>query len=100
MDNIIISGAEENIPQQKNFGGYYMAAYNGSQIVICGNTYLEVENCKRIMEYNDIYLKVRTTDGIIAEIWGSGLRLSDYNTNGIAVRGNISSIELHGKGEE
>ncbi|MCM1522864.1 MAG: YabP/YqfC family sporulation protein [Ruminococcus sp.] len=68
-----------------------------SQIMICGNTYLEVENCKRIMEYNDIYLKVKTASGLVAEIWGSGLSISDYNTAGIAVRGKITSVELHDK---
>ncbi|MGN0641740.1 MAG: YabP/YqfC family sporulation protein [Huintestinicola sp.] len=66
-----------------------------SQITICGKEYVEIENCKRIMEYNDIYLKVKTAGGLIIEVWGSGLRLSDYNTNGIAVRGIISSVELH-----
>lgn len=67
----------------------------GSQILICGDSYLEVENCRRIMEYNDIYLKVKTYSGLVAEIWGSELMLSDYNTDGIAVRGKISSVELH-----
>lgn len=70
-----------------------------SQIVICGNTYLEVENCSRIMEYNDIYLKVKTFSGMVIEILGTGLLLSDYNTEGIAVRGKITSVELHGKEE-
>ena len=70
-----------------------------SQIVICGNTSLEVENCSRIMEYNDIYLKVKTFSGMVIQIWGTGLLLSDYNTEGIAVRGKITSVELHGKEE-
>ncbi len=48
------------------------------------------------MEYNDIYLKVKTFSGMVIEIWGTGLMLSDYNTEGIAVRGHISSVELHG----
>ena len=68
-----------------------------SQIMICGNTYLEIENCKRIMEYNDIYLKVKTMSGLVAEIWGSELSISDYNTSGISVRGKITSVELHDK---
>ncbi|MCM1577634.1 MAG: YabP/YqfC family sporulation protein [Ruminococcus sp.] len=72
----------------------------GSQIVISGNGYMEIEGCRRIMEYNDIYLKIKTDEGIIAEIWGDGLAVSDYNTAGIAVRGRINAIELHGKGEE
>lgn len=67
----------------------------GSQIVITGNSYLEIEGCRRIMEYNDIYLKIKTDEGLTAEIWGSGLAVSDYNTAGIAVRGVIKSIELH-----
>ncbi len=67
-----------------------------SQILICGNSYLEVENCKRIMEYNDIYLKVKAVSGLVIEVWGTDLRLSDYNTDGIAVRGRINSVELHG----
>lgn len=74
-----------------------MSSYSGSQIVICGCSYLEIENCKRIMEINDIYLKIKTADNIIVEIWGTDLRISDYTTNGIAVRGNISSLELHGR---
>ncbi len=76
-----------------------MERLGGSQIMICGNTYLEVENCKRIMEYNDIYLKVKTLSGLVIEIWGANLKLSDYNTSGIAVRGKISSVELHGSEE-
>lgn len=73
-----------------------MSGSRSSQIVICGSTYLEVENCKRIMEYNDIYLKVKTFSGMVIEIWGTELMLSDYNTEGIAVRGHILSVELHG----
>lgn len=69
----------------------------GSQIVITGNSYLEIEGCIRIMEYNDIYLKIKTCRGIIAEIWGQGLTVSDYNTSAVAVRGIITSVELHGK---
>ncbi len=73
-----------------------MEISDSTQILICSNSYLELESCKRIMEYNDIYLKVKTAGGMIVEIWGSDLRISDYNTSGIAVRGKISSVELHG----
>ena len=72
-----------------------------TQITVCGNSYLEIENCRRIMEYNDIYLKVRLyPSGELVEIWGTNLRLSDYNTDGISVRGRIASIELHGTEDE
>ncbi len=67
---------------------------NGTQLVICDNNYLEVEGCKRIMEYNDIYLKLKTASDMIIEVWGSELSLSDYNTGGVAVRGKITSVEL------
>lgn len=67
-----------------------------SQIVICDDSYVEIEHCTRIMEYNEIYLKVKISSSLIVEIWGSGLILSDYGDAGIAVRGKISSIELHG----
>ena len=71
-----------------------------SQVMICGDSYLEIENCRRILEYNDVYLKVKTYNGLMIEIWGSGLMLSDYNTLGIAVRGKISSVEFSGKERE
>lgn len=71
-----------------------------TQITVCGNSYLEIENCRRIMEYNDIYLKVKASSGLVVEIWGTNLRLSDYNTDGISVRGRIASIELHGNEDE
>jgi len=71
-----------------------------TQITVCGNSYMEIENCRRIMEYNDIYLKVRAVSGLVVEVWGANLRLSDYNTDGISVRGKIASIELHGNEDE
>ena len=48
----------------------------------------------------DIYLKVKASSGLVVEIWGTNLRLSDYNTDGISVRGRIASIELHGNEDE
>jgi len=67
-----------------------------SQIVICDDSYIEIERCKRIMGYNDIYLKLKISPTFFVEIWGSGLTISDYGDCGIAVRGKIMTIELHG----
>lgn len=69
------------------------------QIVICSNTYMEIECCRRILEYNDIYIRLKTFSGLIVEIWGSGLEISDCKTSGLAVKGHISSVEFSGKEE-
>ncbi|MGN0667224.1 MAG: YabP/YqfC family sporulation protein [Huintestinicola sp.] len=66
----------------------------GSQVTVCGKEYAEIDNCRRIMEFSDICLRVKTGGGMIVEIWGNGLHLSDYSTGSIAVRGEISSIEF------
>ena len=54
---------------------------------------IEIENCKKVVEYNDIYLKILTSN-MILEVWGSELSISDYNTDGIIIRGKISSVEF------
>lgn len=64
-----------------------------TQIQITGNHEVLVEGCKKILEYNDVFIKVKTWDMII-QVWGSGLKVSDFNSNGIYVFGNIQSVEL------
>ena len=79
-----------------------------TQIQITGNHEVLVEGCKKILEYNDVFIKVKTWDMII-QVWGSGLKVSTYNTaftntvykfinifnsNGIYIFGNIQSVEL------
>ena len=39
------------------------------------------------------FIKVKTWDMII-QVWGSGLKVSDFNSNGIYIFGNIQSVEL------
>ncbi len=67
--------------------------YLNTYMNITDNTRLEIENCKRIIEYNDIYIKLRTAT-VILQIWGQNLKISDYNTDGILVEGKFSSIEF------
>lgn len=67
--------------------------YLNTNLLITDNNLIEIENCKKVLEYNDIYLKVLTSN-MILQIWGNGLNISDYNTDGIIVKGNISSIEF------
>lgn len=68
-----------------------------TQIQITGNHEVLVECCKKILEYNDIMVKVRTWD-MVVQIWGSGLSVNDFNSKGIYVCGNIQSVELDGNG--
>lgn len=64
-----------------------------TQIQITGGREVLVECCRKILEFNDIMVKVRTWDMTVV-IWGSELKVSDYNSSGIYVRGKIQSVEL------
>ena len=57
------------------------------------NTRLEIENCRRIIEYNDIYIRLRTST-LTMQVWGKDLKISDYNTDGIVIEGTFSSVEF------
>lgn len=67
--------------------------YLNTYMNLTDNTHLEIENCQKILEYNDIYVKIRTSTLIIS-IWGQNIRISDYNTDGIIVDGKFSSVEF------
>lgn len=68
-----------------------------TQIQITGDCEVLVECCKKIIEYNDIMVKVRTRD-LTVQIWGSGLSVNDFSAQGIYVCGKIHSVELCGNG--
>ena len=67
--------------------------YLNTYMNLTDNTHLEIENCQKILEYNDIYVKLKTSTLIIS-IWGQNIRISDYNTDGIIVDGIFSSVEF------
>lgn len=67
--------------------------YLNTYINLTDNTHMEIENCKRILEYNDVFVKLQTST-LIVGIWGQDLRLSDYNTDGIVVEGKFTSVEF------
>lgn len=67
--------------------------YLNTYMNLTDNTHMEIENCQKILEYNDIYVKIKTSTLIIS-IWGQNIRISDYNTDGIVVDGNFSSVEF------
>lgn len=70
--------------------------YLNTNLHIMDNDYIQIENCKKVLEYNDIYLRIRTSN-MILQIWGQDLNINDYNSDGIIVRGKITSIEFEKK---
>lgn len=67
--------------------------YLNTHMTLTDNTHLEIENVKKIVEYNDIYIKVKTSNMTVA-VWGEKLSVSDYNVDGIVIDGVFSSIEF------
>ncbi|MCL2054209.1 MAG: YabP/YqfC family sporulation protein [Oscillospiraceae bacterium] len=67
--------------------------YLNTHMNLTDNTFLEIENVKRITDYNDVCIQLQTST-LSLRIWGSNLQISDYNTDGIVVRGAFSSIEF------
>ena len=70
--------------------------YLNTIIQISDNKEVIIENCKKIIEYNDIFLKVKTRN-MTVQVWGHNLQINDYNTGGIIIKGIIESIELINK---
>ena len=71
------------------YGWVYLDTY----LHLHGNEQLRVENCRRILEYNEVLVRLQTLD-MIVEIWGTGLRVFDYNDSSVTVTGKISSLNL------
>ena len=67
--------------------------YLDTNISISDNTEVIVENCKKILEYNDIFIKVSTST-VTFQIWGNNLRIKNYEDKGLIIEGVISSIEF------
>ncbi len=67
--------------------------YLDTYLHLHGNQKLRVENCRRILEYNEVLVRLQTLD-MMLEIWGTGLRVFDYNDSSVIVTGKISSINL------
>ncbi|MDR0986852.1 MAG: YabP/YqfC family sporulation protein [Ruminococcus sp.] len=67
--------------------------YLYTHMSLTDNTHLEIENVKNIIEYNDIYIKLKTSNMTVA-IWGKNLSVNDYGADGIVINGEFSSIEF------
>lgn len=67
--------------------------YLNTYINFTDNTHIEIENCKRVIELNDVYVRLKTST-LTVSIWGENLSVSDFNTDGIVIDGIISSVEF------
>ncbi len=54
---------------------------------------LIIDNCRRIEEYNEVFMRLVSGRHCI-DIRGSGLRAYDYKTRGLVIRGKISQVEF------
>ncbi len=70
--------------------------YLETYVHLNGNHELRLENCTKILEYNDVLVRLQTRD-MIVEIWGTQLRVFDYNDSSVIVRGTITSVQLQEK---
>ena len=57
------------------------------------NKELLIENCRRIEEYNEVFMRL-ISGHLCIQIWGSDLKAYDFKTRGLIVRGKISQIEF------
>ena len=72
--------------------------YLDSYLHLHGRRQLRLENCRRVLECNALRVRLETRD-LTVEIWGTGLRVFDYNDNSVLVRGKISTIQLAERGQ-
>lgn len=64
---------------------------------LTGNREIYLENCRRILEYNDIRIIVQTAE-LVLEIWGSGLQADSRSPESLVIHGTIQSVTLAPKG--
>lgn len=70
------------------------SVFLNTQIVITNNQSMIIETCKKILEYNDICLKLITNTGLTVQIWGKKLYVSECKNDNIIVKGMIDSVEF------
>ncbi len=70
--------------------------YLDTYVHMMGNHELRLDNCMKILEYNEVLVRLQTRDMLVV-IWGTGLEVSDYNDSSVIVRGTIDSVQLQEK---
>ena len=64
-----------------------------SKITILGFNKMLVENYKCILEYQDIYIRIKMKQGLI-NITGFDLEINEMTKDDLIITGNIENIEL------
>jgi sporulation protein YqfC len=67
--------------------------YLDSEIFISGNREIIIENCKRIEEYNEVFIRI-VSGSLHINIWGDNLKAYDFRTDSLVIRGKFSRIEF------
>lgn len=67
-------------------------ATNEPKLTISGFKQMLIENYKAILEYQDIYIRIKTYIGII-NISGFNLKLGEMTSDDIMVSGDIETID-------
>lgn len=58
-----------------------------------GNKELMIENCKRIEECSEVFMRL-VSGNLCINIWGNGMRAYDFQKHGLLISGRISQIEF------
>ncbi|MGN1133818.1 MAG: YabP/YqfC family sporulation protein [Oscillospiraceae bacterium] len=64
-----------------------------SIVTIVDNASVLVEDCKQVIECNEICAKIATTKYEI-EIWGNNLTMNNYNLKSVEVLGTIATVNI------
>lgn len=67
--------------------------YMNSCVSVLDNKQVLIENCKTILECNDILVRI-VSSGFLIEIWGKDLTANNYSSKNVSVNGEIQSISL------
>jgi len=67
--------------------------YLEPQIYFDCNRELLIENCRKIEEYNEIFMQL-LSGRLCIRIWGTDLSASDFRANGLIIHGRISKVEF------
>lgn len=65
--------------------------YLNSSISILDNNQILVENCKNILECNDILVRIISSDFEI-EIWGANLTVTNFSSKTVSVNGEVQTV--------
>ena len=72
------------------------AIYLDSSVTIRACTEVRIENCIRVLECDEILIRIRTSDCDVS-LWGENLIMECYNENIITVHGKIKSLDFEAK---